>query len=132
AAVVGNDVVLAAADGAIRSRVDIGAPVQWISPLPGGRVAVLRGGPPNELWVLDAGGTVVARGPAALSAQPPQADPAGALLMLSREGELVVLEPDGAERWRLSLRELVRPPVVPLPGGGIALATVGRNLLFLR
>lgn len=119
--------------GTSAARVDVGSPVQWLSALPGGGVALLRIGPPQELWVVLRNGTIVARIAMPLQVlEQPLVDPSGAMLVAARSGELIALESDGSERWRLELRQpLLRSPVA-LPSGGVAVIGAMGTLLLIR
>lgn len=123
---------LADAQGLVRHRVELPAAPAWLAPFGEGRVGVALAGASPQLWIVDARGVGDAPRPLPAGAEGPWVDPAGAVLLPSRSGVLLCLAPDGAERWRLTTNESLRPPAAPLIHGGVALATESSTLLFLR
>lgn len=121
-------------DGAavVARRVELpGAPL-WLAPLDDRRVGVALPGAVPQLWVVDDRGAVTARSPLPHGSAAPLVDPTGAALVPSRGGDILCLDRDGAERWRLTVDDALRPPAVPLPRGGVAIATEGSQVLLLR
>ena len=53
-------------------------------------------------------------------------------LVASRDGTLAAHEPDGALRWRMNLAGPLRPPVVALSPGRVAVATERSEILVLE
>ena len=103
----------------------------WLRALPGTRVAVALAGTVPQLHVYGVDGTLAARAALPVGTSDLLVDPSGAMLVPSRGGELVAYDRDGAERWRLSLRETLRTPAAALPRGGVALATEGDQVLLI-
>jgi hypothetical protein len=59
-------------------------------------------------------------------------DPDGAMLLVSRGGELLALEADGSERWHVDLHQSLARPAVALARGGVAVLASGGGLVLLR
>ncbi len=130
---VAGALLFADASGVVRARHALPGDAVWTVTLPDDRVVAL-------CRIANAPSRVVYATPAALHESaallPPDAsaglvDATGALLVPSRRGEVVALDGDGAERWRLSIHDTLRGDVVALPRGGVALATAGDDLLVL-
>jgi len=124
--------LLADRDGVPRRRVELPDAPLWLAPFGDGRVGVALPGTVPQLWVVDVGGAVVARAPIPPGSAAPLVDPTGAALVPARGGDLVCVDRDGAERWRVATRETLRPPLAALPRGGVAIATEGPQVLLLR
>lgn len=123
------NLLLADTQGVVRARAPLPAAPTWIAALSGGRVAVATVTP--ELLVFQRDGSLASRTQIPHDTAAPCEDPSGALLLASRGGEVIAVERDGAERWRVSLHELVRPPAVLLGRGGAAISTESNALLLL-
>jgi hypothetical protein len=124
--------LLADRDAVVQRRVDLPDTVLWLAPYGVGRVGLAVAGAVPQLWVVTADGTVTARAPLPPGSSAPLVDPTGAALVPARGGDVLCVDRDGAERWRLTLHETLRPPAVPLPRGGVAIATEGAQVLLLR
>lgn len=126
-------VLLADLRGAVRTSVPLRGAPAWLDAIGAGRFAVSLVLPnaPCELWIIEARGDVAARLPIPRETRPPSVDARGALLVASRGGELLAIDADGTERWRVTTHETLRPPAVPLPRGGVAITTEGSALLIL-
>jgi hypothetical protein len=134
--IVANELQIRTPDGELRGRTTLGAPVQWIVPLPSGGVALLRNNPTQELMVLGPDATPLAHVPFATTPSGRVlgvlSDSAGALVAVTSDGTIVALEPDGAERWRLETRQRFARAAVPLHGGGFAVPLAEGGLLFVQ
>ena len=117
-------------EGSVARRLDLPDAPLWLAPLGPRRVGVALAGTTPQLWIVDAAGDLAARAPLPHGAGAPLVDPAGAALIPARGGDVVCVAPDGAERWRLTVAEALRPPATPLPRGGVAIATEGSGLLL--
>lgn len=126
-------VLLTDARGRIRTRLDFGGhnPV-WLAPLPGGRVGALKLGTPTEFWMIDAAGHGEARSQLPVGSSPPLLDDTGAMLVVTTDGDLIALNSDGSSRWHMALNEQLRPPAIPLAGGGFVVATQQHGVVFVR
>lgn len=125
-------VLFANARGSVRTSAGIPQAPLWAAAIGRGRLAVALLGPPHEMWIFDANGTVLARVAVPSESSPPLVDPTGAMLIVSRGGDVVAFEADGAERWRIALHQNVRLPAAPLSQHGVALATEGSTLVYLQ
>jgi hypothetical protein len=125
--------LLADLRGTVRASVPLGGAPTWLDAIGAGRfaVALVMPNAPCELWIIASGGDVVARVPVPHETRPPSVDVTGAMLVASRSGELVAVRYEGVERWRITTHETLRPPAIPLPRGGVAIATEGNALLLL-
>jgi hypothetical protein len=105
----------------------------WVAGVDGGRFAVALEIPnaSAEVWIIERDGSVSSRTPTASETRAPLVDSTGALLLAARNGDVVAIDGDGRERWRLSMHETLRPPAAPLPRGGVAIATEGNALLIV-
>ena len=133
ALVTDSALMLADARGAVRSSTPLRGAPEWLASVGADRVAAALVAPnaPSEMWLFDRGGAVTTRLPIPHNTAPPTVDAAGSMLLASRGGELVAVGADGAERWRVTTHETLRPPAVALPRGGVAIATEGSALLIL-
>jgi len=119
-------------DGVIQRRLDLPEAPLWLAPFGDRRVGLALPGSVPQLWIVGADGAVAARAPIPPGSGAPLVDPTGAALVPTRGGDLVCVDRDGAERWRVTVRETLRPPAVALPRGGVAIATEGSQVLLLR
>lgn len=106
--------------------------VEWVAPTDGDALWAQHAGPSPRLtchgpdlaerWSL----------PLPSTAHPPGVDERGAGLLCCRDGTVIAVEPDGTERWRLTVGEPLLGAAVRLAGGRFAVAAVRSGLLLLH
>ena len=106
------------------------ARTRWWSSSTDGTALGWMDGPPSALLRLDRRGSLQ-RIVAPPFTEYAVRDAAGALLLASRLGRLVALDPDGSERWVVDLRRAIVPRVTLGADGAAWVTTVDGNLLRL-
>lgn len=128
-----SELLLADPQARVHTAVPLRGRAAWVAGVDGGRFAVALEIPnaSAEVWIIERDGSVSSRTPTASETRAPLVDTTGALLLAARNGDVVAIDGDGRERWRLSMHETLRPPAAPLPRGGVAIATEGNALLIV-
>ncbi|MEZ4409766.1 MAG: hypothetical protein R3A52_25330 [Polyangiales bacterium] len=126
--------VLADRDGVARARAELPSPARGLTALSDGRVAVLTAATGVEVTLFsDAGERLGAISVPGRDEVDVRAADEGAVLVTSDEGVIARLDADGTTRWRVQVPHgRLRPPALPMRGGGLIVATTGRRLLRLR
>ncbi len=120
-------------EGALRGRADIGGELTALTAGGLDRVLVVRVSAVSEVVSVASDGSVAARVPAPSSpTDAPLADATGAFVVSNRSGEVIAYEPNGTERWRLTVGSAIVQPMTPLPEGGVALCTSSGELVVLH
>ena len=105
-------------------------PTRWWSRGDAGLALAWVDGPPSALLRVEPGG-LLRRVDAPSFAEAAVVDGAGAMLLASRLGRLVALEPDGRERWVVDLRRAIVPRVTLGDGGDAWVTAVDGSALRL-
>lgn len=120
------------ADANPQGRSAIDATVVDLEGCPDGGVAALLQSTPPRVVRFDARANVRARFDVGHDALALSVGRDGAVLVAARDGTLSAHEPDGALRWRMNLAGPLRPPVVALSPGRVAVATERSEILVLE
>ncbi len=122
--------------GALRGRLAVNSPIQWLVPLATGGVAMLRTVPAQELQILGPDASTIGHAPfnvgIGVRVLGVLADESGAMIAATSEGLVIALESDGAERWRLDTRRRFARAPVPLPHGGFVIPLAEGGLFFVE
>jgi hypothetical protein len=128
-----NEIFLGSREASARVAVRLTATPHWISPVGDRRYAltVTTLNATHELWITNDRAEVVSRLVVPNGCTRPLVSQDGRLLVSCQGGDVLAVNQDGTEAWRISLRESIHTPIVALPHG-MVIATQSNSLLFVE